>query len=179
MKYFILILVALMLQACKPQKLHDPNKLTPVASGVEQRTEIKGLGVHGYNYTDGYIDHFSVNGSGGMNLEVSDASSSGDGTVCCGSVYPVLIPYKMTVQWTKSSSSNYWCQQEAILAGPIPANPNYLNVHFYQDGHIEISVSEGTENRFPNMDRFNRIDRHKEGNVNNDEKMSRCQNGRP
>ncbi|MBY0444385.1 MAG: hypothetical protein K2Q15_04145, partial [Burkholderiales bacterium] len=113
------------------------------------------------------------------NVEVSGPEGGGSKTACCVSIFPVLLPYPMTVQWTRSSSSKYWCQQEATLTGPIPANPNYLTVHFYQDGHIEISVSEKSENRFPNVERFSRIDRHKEGNVNNDEKMSRCQNGRP
>jgi hypothetical protein len=135
------------------------------------------LGIHGYNYTDESIDHFSVNSSGGMNLEVSTLTAGGGGAVCCASIYPALVPYTMTVQWTKNGKR--WCTQEARLKGPIPANPNYLNVHFYQDGHIEIDVSEDYVAPRIKVDRFNYAYRYESGNVNNDEKMSRCQNGRP
>ncbi|WP_297575276.1 DUF3304 domain-containing protein [uncultured Deefgea sp.] len=176
----LLLLAAGLFQGCDPSwELQSP-KSTPTtvaASGVEVRTQVNGLGVHGYNYTDTAIYYFSVGVSGGMNLEVSEQGDSGSGTVCCASVSPILIPYKMTVQWTRDGEK--WCELEATLTGPIPAKPEYLNVHFYQDGHIELSVSEGSENRFPRLERFTYARRYKDGNVVNDEKFARCQIGRP
>ncbi|WP_297575278.1 DUF3304 domain-containing protein [uncultured Deefgea sp.] len=176
----LLLLAAGLFQGCEPSRgLQSPKSTTTTAaaSGVEERTQVNGLGIHGYNYTDTAIDHFSVNSSGGMNLEVSEFGDAGGGTVCCASFSPILVPYKMTVQWTRDGEK--WCELEATLTGPIPAKPEYLNVHFYQDGHIELSVSEGSENRFPDLIRFSRIQRHEHGNVVNDEKFARCQIGRP
>ncbi|WP_297575274.1 hypothetical protein, partial [uncultured Deefgea sp.] len=118
-----------------------------------------------------------VNSSGGMNLEVSKPMAGGGGTVCCASIFPILVPYKMTVQWTRDGEK--WCEIEAMLSGPIPAKPENLNVHFYQDGHVEIDVTDDYVEPRLKLERFNEAQRHENGNVVNDEKFARCQIGRP
>lgn len=109
------------------------------------------LTIYGYNYTDLPISSFSADGNGGGNLHVSTPTSSGGSSVCCYTFYgdapsdQYYQPYPVKVRWLTSIERRedaYWCEQDVPLKGPIPANPNYLEVHFYQDGHIEIAVTE-------------------------------------
>ncbi len=132
--------------------------------------------IYGYNYTDLYIDHFSVNGQGGGNLEVGDADAGGGGRVCCVTVRPnqkFLNP--VTIRWTRDRKQ--WCELEVTLTEAAPANPEYFEVHFYQDGHVEAAVTEKMSEPRIKQKRFNYAERHESGNVNNDTKFARCTNG--
>jgi hypothetical protein len=44
----------------------------PAAEALKPNPKRASLTIYGYNYTDLYIDSFSVNGNGGGNLEVGD-----------------------------------------------------------------------------------------------------------
>lgn len=59
---------------------------TPASEFVAPREPV-GLTLSGYNYTNRYIDQFSVNGIGGGNLHVSTVTSGGT-NVCCFSYTP-------------------------------------------------------------------------------------------
>ncbi len=132
--------------------------------------------VYGYNYTDLYIDSFSVDGQGGGNLELADASAGGGKHVCCVRVYPeIKTPIPVMVRWTRDRKR--WCELEVMLNGPIPPNPEYFEVHFYQDGHVEVAVTEKASAPRVKNARFNYAERHEAGNVNNDAKFARCTNG--
>jgi hypothetical protein len=41
---------------------------------------------------------------------------------------------------------HYFFKEEWIeLKGPAPKRPDTITVHFYQDGHVEVSISAGFE----------------------------------
>ena len=57
---------------------------------------------YGYNYTDTYIDSFSVNGAGGGNLAVSTPTAPGGGHTCCMTLVSGLpLDYEYVVKWTR------------------------------------------------------------------------------
>lgn len=134
--------------------------------------------IYGYNYTDLYIDGFSVNGQGAGNLGVSTPTSGGGGSVCCVSVLPnhkLSIPVK--INWIRDIYSKQSCEIDVTLNEPAPANPEYFEVHFYQDGHVEAAVTENASEPRVKLNSFNRNQRHETGNVNNDAKYARYTNG--
>jgi len=128
----------------------------PPALGVTGLTEPEDLLIQGYNYTDRYIDSFTVNGQGGGNVFVSSPTSSGGGSVCCSTIYPGVKP-TLTIRWTASYCSytttnrfgetfrwrrGLWRELQVPLTdvrGPIKA----LEVHFYPDGHVEAAATPG------------------------------------
>ena len=117
------------------------------------------LAIVGYNYTDRYMDSFFVNGQGAGNLDISTPTAGGGSSMCCinwrdGS----KLPKKINVQWvaaycmqrrtnsdgeTKDWREPLWKSADVDLNGPVPANPQNLEVHFYPDGHIELAMTEG------------------------------------
>lgn len=132
--------------------------------------------VYGYNYTDLYIDSFEVNGAGGGNLAVSTETSPGGGHTCCATLYSGTPKGReFTIKWVRDDDR--WCQQTVKLNDPVPPGARYLEVHFYQDGHIELLPSREASPPRLKLSRFNRLKRHETGNINNDEKFSNCKNG--
>jgi len=114
------------------------------------------LALVGYNYTNRYIDSFSVNGQGGGNLYVSSAHSGGGGTVCCVQYRPGTRINTVKVRWQSGacyyrevSSSNeifyslhpFFKEQEVVVADSVPAKAAYFEVHFYPDGSVQAAVT--------------------------------------
>jgi hypothetical protein len=116
------------------------------------------LSINGFNYTDYYIDHFTVNGNGGGNVFLSTPTAGGGGTSCCITYYPGRsLPFKVKVGWTanpctyfKTNSDNevfektrwQWKEKEVMVHGPVPAEPQHFEVHFYPDGRIEAAITD-------------------------------------
>jgi hypothetical protein len=104
------------------------------------------LGIVGYNHTDRYIDSFSVGGQGGGNVF---ATSSG-GIVCCIGYRPSRpLPIEMDVEWTFGYRRNEQGeivvpsethQKTAILNGPVPKEPHYLEVHIFADSTVQLRI---------------------------------------
>ena len=104
------------------------------------------LGIVGYNHTERYIDSFSVGGQGGGNVS---ATSSG-GIVCCIGYRPSRpLPIEMEVEWTFGHRRNELGeisvaaethQKKAILNGPVPKEPHYLEVHIFQDSTVQLRI---------------------------------------
>lgn len=131
---------------------------------------------YGYNYTDYYIDSFEVDGAGGGNLEVSIPDAGGGKHTCCTTLWSGTPKGEtFTIKWTRDRKK--WCQQIVKLNDPVPPSARYLEVHFYQDGHIELFPSREASPPRLKLQRFNYAQRHETGNVNNDEKFSICKNG--
>ena len=112
--------------------------------------EPKMLGITGYNYTDRYIDGFSVNGQGGTNM---GAHTNGSGEACCIVWRPgTALPAPMFVEWTYGIEGNLQTGEiyrepethrvEIELKGPVPQNPTILVVHFYPDNTVQLEVAE-------------------------------------
>jgi Protein of unknown function (DUF3304) len=135
----------------------------PAASAepVESRlaVEARSLLIQGYNYTDDYIDSFTVDGQGGGNLYVSGPSSGGGGSVCCASfIRGTPMPVKLKVRWSASycmvyetnvfgRTSSYrkglWKEAEALLVDLSQGKPRALEVHIFPDGHVEAAITPG------------------------------------
>ena len=141
----------------------------------------KMLAINGFNYTDLYIDDFSVGSSGGGNLFVSSPTSGGGGTSCCVVLYPgAPLPRPVTIEWMRSldGKKQRWCKKTVELTGPIPANPTAFGVHFMPDGEIQVEVTQGEADPKLRLERFNAGHRKAEGNVIHDEQKAVCKDGR-
>jgi hypothetical protein len=141
---------ALALPACSQQGASQAARPAP--------GEPIGLTINGYNYTDRYIDSFTVNGQGGGNLYLSTPTSGGGGGVCCVSWTPGgQLPKKVIVRWVGAycmydvrtsagevfpTRQSLWRQAIAELNGPIPVNPRTFEVHIYKDAHVEVAITE-------------------------------------
>ena len=107
------------------------------------------LGITGYNYTNRYIDRFSVNGQGGTNLR---AQTNGSGEACCIVLRADQeLPVKVYVEWTYGERWNHIKgiklqdakshSAEVFLEGPIPKDPRIFVVHFYPDNTVQVEES--------------------------------------
>ncbi len=134
------------------------------ASIFNTKTTRRNLEINGFNYTDFYIDGFTVNGQGGGNVFVSTPTSGGGGGVCCirwdDSITP---PMTVTVEWTHDNVTV--CRQEVRIQEPFPAEPNHLGIHFFQDGHVEAAVTEEYPELKLELESVNEAERKASGNV--------------
>ena len=129
----------------------------PSVAGRQAETPVgaASLALTGYNYTNRYIDSFSVNGQGGGNISVSTPTSGGGGTVCCVRYLP---PEKISVRWqtgacyfhVRSTTSNevydrlysFFKEAEVTVAAGKVAHPKYMEVHFFPDGTVQAALTE-------------------------------------
>jgi hypothetical protein len=113
------------------------------------QAEQKMLGITGYNYTNGYIDGFSVDGQGGTNLS---ANTNGSGEACCIPIRPDRsLPVKVHVEWTYGEDQDLRTgkiykpreshEVDVDLKGPIPKDPTIFVVHFYPDNTVQVEVA--------------------------------------
>ena len=111
--------------------------------------EPKMLGITGYNYTNRYIDGFSVDGQGGTNL---GANTNGSGEACCILFRPgTSLPVKVHVEWTYGIEGDLRTgkifrqaethQADVELTGPVPNAPTIFVVHFYPDNTVQVEVA--------------------------------------
>jgi hypothetical protein len=98
----------------------------------------------GYNYTDRPIYTFSVNGGAGSNIFINRGGGSAS---CCTLItvgQPVLVEWKLSAtekQYLAGIRMNE--RSTHVVAPPPPAEhpqARYLEVHFYQDGHVELAL---------------------------------------
>ena len=147
-----LVLLFTALAACQPARSGGKAATTPPPS-IESHT----LTILGYNYTNRYIDQFSVNGAGGGNMSVSTPTSSGGGGTCCAVwVDGTPLPVTMHVRWVADYCidiltsrygekhrvpQSFFKEADVVFNGPVPSDPHNLEVHFYPDGHIELAIT--------------------------------------
>lgn len=156
---------------------HTVPSAASASPAAEASTTVKAhnLTIYGYNYTDTGIGSFEVNGQGGGNLQVSEPTAGGGKSTCCATVFsPYQQPKKVKIKWTRDLET--WCEQEVVLYPPLPAKPEYFEVHFYRDGHIELAVTEVDSPPRLRLQASARGSRHEDEklNVNNDSKFARC-----
>ncbi len=124
-------------------------------TACQKATEVepKMLAITGYNYTDRYIDGFSVNGQGGSNVLLSDDADGGGKTACCIVWRPgTALPVTMFVEWTYGIEGNLQTGEvyrepetlraEVELTGPVPEHPTVFVVHFYPNNTVQLEVAE-------------------------------------
>lgn len=172
-RYGVLLVALLVLGACNKPKT-DAQANGPPAE-PEIRIERVQLGINGFNYTDLYIDSFEVHGVGGGNLRVSSPDSGGGGVTCCLTwVKGGSFPTELKIAWTRDGKR--WCRGKAVLKGPEPANPEYLGIHFFPDGHIEAELTEHLADPKLQLEHFNEKQRKATGNTIADDKVAECRN---
>jgi Protein of unknown function (DUF3304) len=163
-------------------KNFDPKTYKPpMLNGVELYTGphrtpkgMSGLTLVAYNYTDTYISNFTVDGAGGGNVEVSDTQSGHGGGTCCAPISAdTPLPMAVEIAWKRDGEVPY-CRQTVLLNGPIPSKPNAFEVHFYQDGTIQVAITDFPSPQRLTLESFNRLQRKASGNINNDSKFSEC-----
>ena len=151
------------LAACEDNfKPNNANENSPTSAAVSNPIPPLGtrvsLTITGYNYTDRYIDQFTVNGNGGGNLFVSGPTSGGGGSECCKDYITGVDNWILPVRWqvggcTYNTSKqkdgserydlyHYFKEVEVKVDPKIAARPAYLEVHFYPDEHVELAVTE-------------------------------------
>lgn len=171
---------ALAVCACNSQSSGIAGVATASASSpvADVMGQTHSLTIYGYNYTDTGIGSFEVNGRGGGNLEVSIPTAGGGKSACCVAVYaPIRTPQTVKIKWTRDLET--WCEQEVMLNPPLSPDPEYFEVHFYQDGRIEVAATEIDSPPRLQLERAYRGSRHQDAkrNVNNDAKFARCKRG--
>ena len=145
-------LLAVSLTACGREPTPPARAEVPVA------TTAVSLTLHGYNYTDYYIDSFEVNGQGGGNLYVSTPDAGGGKSVCCVSWWPgTKLLMKVKIRWVADYcmyeernsvgevsdwTHSIWKEAEVMLTEPPPPKPENFEVHFYRDGKIEVAITD-------------------------------------
>ena len=122
-------------------------------------SDARSLLIQGYNYTDDYINSFTVDGQGGGNLYVSGLTSGGGKSVCCASFSPgTPLPIKLKVRWVGAYCMEYetnvfgrtsayrkglWQEAEALAVDLSQGKPRALEVHIFPDGHVEAAITQG------------------------------------
>lgn len=125
---------------------------------IPSNGELVQLTLIGYNYTDRYIDQFSADGAGGGNLFVSGPGGGGGGRVCCVAYIVGSTVWKTTIRWQTDACTynneidtngqrlyeiySYFKENDILVNADIPARPQYFEVHFYPDGHVEAAITE-------------------------------------
>lgn len=116
------------------------------------QAEPKMLSITGYNYTNRYIDGFSVDGQGGGNVLISEDDAGGGKTSCCILFRPdTTLPVKVHVEWTygvegdlrtgKIFRQSETHRADVDLKGPIPKDPTIFVVHFYPGNTVQVEVA--------------------------------------
>lgn len=134
---------------------------SPVAESGSGAHDLQGLLIQGYNYTDTYIDSFTVNGAGGGNIFVSSPTTGGGGSVCCYGFDPnATRPIQLKIRWAAAycmeqkanpyafgprfvvERKTLW-KEELVPLSTVSTPAMALEVHFYPDGHVEAAVTPG------------------------------------
>jgi hypothetical protein len=165
---------------CGPQHAASAAPASQSATTLPEQVSVQAhsLTIYGYNYTDTEIGSFEVNGQGGGNVEVSIPTAGGGKSVCCITLFtPMRDPRPIKIKWSRDGDT--WCEQDVVLRPPVPAKPEYFEVHFYRDGHIEVAATEVDSPPRLTLKRQGRGGRNKDAakNINNDAKFARCKLG--
>lgn len=117
------------------------------------------LGLLGYNYTDRHISDYSVDNSGGGNIQKSSPTSGGSGITCCvrlskNDIGPIRVKVRWQVDGCIYVESNprtgatarlrhfYYKEAEVDVQRVIGEKPNYIETHFYPDGSVQVLLTE-------------------------------------
>lgn len=182
-RWMLLVATAVVVAACTKGNSSSSEQAVAAPTSASQPSPfkiIKGLSVHGYNYTNTAIGLYSVAGVGGGNIDVSTETTGGSKTTCCASMPNQLPPgYTINVRWTRDGES--WCELQVPFNGPVPDDAYRLMTHFYPDGHVEIEVG-GDADIAPRL-RMPHIHGNKRYaddalNVNRDDRFATCRRGR-
>jgi hypothetical protein len=151
--------LAMGLAACKPGGETSTEDNNPPLLTHQNGEHM--LGVTGYNYTDQSISDFSISGVGSSPM----APWGNAGSACCvvwrdGTPLPTRVKvrwdYDLCVYTTepdplygyRADVGKYFYKEKWVeIKGPVPKRPDTITAHIYQDGNVEVSITEGFEGR--------------------------------
>lgn len=140
------------LSAYKPEKSAVEESRSPPPRG-----STKNLAVVGYNYTNRYISQFRIDGASGGDVNVSSETGGGGGISCCEHTVIGVPPGMSEVTWAVGACTydnhpdrdgtnlfhiHHFFKTVKVKVQNKPENPNYAEVHFYPDGHVEVTYTE-------------------------------------
>jgi hypothetical protein len=147
--------------ASPPNAMVSNNAEASSAQSASGSMPAQGLLIQGYNYTDTFIDSFTVNGAGGGNIFVSSPRTGGGKSTCCYSFDPnAPRPTQLKIRWAATYCMEHKANpyafgprfvderktlwKEALVPLSEASTPAMaLEVHFYPDGHVEAAVTPG------------------------------------
>lgn len=140
------------------------------------------LAIIGYNYTDQYIDSYSVNGTGGGNIFVSGPTTGGGKLACCTSYFPKIKNQSVHVRWQSggckyfaglgADGKDIWLihpefkEADASVIDVSTSEPQNMEIHIYPNNKVEAYVTS----------EFSRPRMKLEDNRGHDADFPRCQN---
>ena len=152
-RLFLLLIPTLLLASCRDEAI----QLGEAQAEPPAMTELA-LTVTGYNYTNRSINDFTVDGASGGNLHVSSPNSGGGGSVCCSPYVVGAGARKVKIRWAADACTydnrkdrtgqllyvvHYFYKEVTVDIAPnVPRVPRILEVHFYEDGHVEAAMTE-------------------------------------
>jgi len=106
----------------------------------------RGVTIRGFNYTDRPINSFSVNGVWGGNA-FAGSYEGGGGSMCCTNItigQAVKINYQLSTTRAQYEAGLRLEEFATTAIVPSPQSPDaeYLTVHFFKDGHVELGLEE-------------------------------------
>jgi hypothetical protein len=137
------------------------NLLTAMALGVlsgcgKAQPEGRSVSTVKFNYTDRYIGDVIVDGAwtGGVDA-YGGGSKMAQGLLAPSDPDRIVV---LTVKWSVGSfysvAANSYTRApieeksaKVEVTRPYPANPSYLVIHFYPDGHVEAELEPGRPTR--------------------------------
>lgn len=117
------------------------------------------LGLIGFNYTNRYIDNYSINGAGGGYVRISSPDSGGSGETCCVRILKTHTePFSVVVRWqvdgckyvvrdprtgaTEEVKHFYYKEAEVTVENIARENASFIETHFYPDGSVKVLLTE-------------------------------------
>lgn len=126
-------------------------------AGAKRGNTAVELPITSYNYTEQYIDRFSVDGMGGGNVHLSSPTSGGGGIVCCFTHFPNIATRTARVEWivdictydhvTQKGGTEFYefysrtHRADIIIEKPASAEPGVLEVHFYPNNKVLVALT--------------------------------------
>jgi hypothetical protein len=129
--------------------------LVTLAACATAQTGGRGVSMLSFNYTNRYIGDIAVDGAWG-----GGADAYGNGGAAQGLLAPsdpnkkAILKVEWNVGSTYDVASDTYTRApiekhtaNVAVAWPYPANPRYLVLHFYPDGHIEAELEASQPKR--------------------------------
>ncbi|MBL0727713.1 DUF3304 domain-containing protein [Piscinibacter sp. HJYY11] len=118
----------------------------PPAVPAEAAAETPRLvAIHGFNYTDAYIDQFWVSVDGATKVRVTAPRAASGRTVCCLALRRNgPLPEQLQVAWARVvDGREHWCSRTVRIERHAVEQPDALAVHFLPDDRVEVTTAQG------------------------------------
>ncbi|HEY0821839.1 MAG TPA: DUF3304 domain-containing protein [Rhizobacter sp.] len=122
---------------------HTPAAPAPGSAPADETP--RQLAIHGFNYTDAYIDQFWVSIDGSEKLRVTPPRAASGRTACCLALRrDTPLPERLQVAWARVvDGRERWCSSTVRIERHAAEPPNALAVHFLPGDRVEVATAQG------------------------------------